>query len=233
MKKLLFVWLSVIIVPAYGDVWYVDDDAEAPFDGSEDHPYLTIQDALDNEGLEDGDVIIVKDGTYTGTGNRDMDFGGSEICLRSANGPENCTINCEGTDQDQHRAFQFHNSEGEDTIVFGFTITGGYKTYGAAVCCTGASPTIYGNIITVNTATQSGGAIYCTSSSSPAIKENTITLNTATYGGAIFCSGSSEPMVVGNLIQGNEAKNGGAIYCTGASPTIADNSLKENVTTEG
>ncbi len=33
-----------------------------------------------------GDTIIVKDGTYTGTGNYDLDFGGDAITLRSENG---------------------------------------------------------------------------------------------------------------------------------------------------
>ena len=37
--------------------------------------YPTIQAAIDD--CNDGDEVIVADGTYTGDGNRDIDFGGS------------------------------------------------------------------------------------------------------------------------------------------------------------
>lgn len=47
-----------------GDVIHVDDDNTAgPWDGSEEHPYRTIQDAVNN--AEDGDRIIVHEGNYT------------------------------------------------------------------------------------------------------------------------------------------------------------------------
>ena len=58
--------------------WYVDDNAPADFS--------TIQAALDASW--DGDTIIVRDGTYTGAGNRDIDFNGKAVHLRSENGPD-------------------------------------------------------------------------------------------------------------------------------------------------
>jgi hypothetical protein len=62
--------------------WYVDDDWPADFS--------TIQPALD--AASDGDTIIVRDGYYTGDGNRDIDFKGKAVHLRSENGPEGCII---------------------------------------------------------------------------------------------------------------------------------------------
>ena len=68
---------------------YVDDDApndpghgdptvsDPVEDGSADHPFDAIQEALD--AASDGDTIIVRDGTYTGAGNRDIDFGGKAV----------------------------------------------------------------------------------------------------------------------------------------------------------
>jgi len=50
------------------------------------HP--TIQSAIDV--AVSGDIIVVDDGVYTGDGNRDIDFKGKAITLRSENGPENC-----------------------------------------------------------------------------------------------------------------------------------------------
>ena len=89
-----------LAVAAGGDalaetIWYVDDDAPADFS--------TIQAALDAAAA--GDTIIVRDGIYTGTGNRDIDFGGKAVHLRSENGPQNCIINCQGTELEPHRGF--------------------------------------------------------------------------------------------------------------------------------
>ncbi len=45
--------------------------------------YLTIEEAIDVS--VDGDIVLVADGVYVGAGNRDMDFGGRAIRVRSAN----------------------------------------------------------------------------------------------------------------------------------------------------
>ncbi|MHC4500480.1 MAG: right-handed parallel beta-helix repeat-containing protein, partial [Planctomycetota bacterium] len=52
--------------------------------------YETIQAAIDV--TQCGDTVLVADGTYTGLGNRDIDFLGKVITVRSENGPENCII---------------------------------------------------------------------------------------------------------------------------------------------
>lgn len=54
----------------------------------------TIQGAIDL--ASDGDTIIVADGVYTGPGNRDIDFNGKSVTIRSENGPQATIIDCQG-----------------------------------------------------------------------------------------------------------------------------------------
>jgi hypothetical protein len=78
----------------------------------------TIQQAIDS--ASDGDIVEVASGTYSGSGNRDLDFRGKAITVRSADGPQATTIDCGG-----HRGFYFHSTEGPDSLLRGFTIIGG------------------------------------------------------------------------------------------------------------
>ena len=104
--------------------------------------YDTIQEAIDN--CVDGDIVIVEPNTYTGDGNRDIDFLGKAITVRSESGPENCIIDCNAGRWDQHRAFYFHSGEDANSILEGFTITNGYVRYydGGGIYCEKASPVI-------------------------------------------------------------------------------------------
>lgn len=83
--------------------------------------YGSIQAAIDDSNH--ADTVIVADGTYTGEGNRDIEFKGKAIRVRSQNGPSNCIIDCNGSQWDEHRGFDFVESEGPDTMLEGFTIT--------------------------------------------------------------------------------------------------------------
>lgn len=137
-------------------IYYVDDDAPGdpgpgnpdisdPLeDGSLLHPFDSIQEAID--ATPDEATINVLDGIYTGPGNRDIDFYGKAITLRSLNGPANCVIDCENSG----RGFDFHSGETQQTIVAGFNITNGQADFGGAVRCVNSSPQIRNCVISDN-----------------------------------------------------------------------------------
>ena len=80
-------------------------------DGMGDFP--TIQDAID--AAVPGDIVELADGTFTGPGNRELDYLGKAITVRSQSGqPENCVIDLEGTIYDGYRGFHFHHGEDHD-----------------------------------------------------------------------------------------------------------------------
>jgi len=124
----------------------------------------TIQAGID--AAVNGDTVLVADGTYTGMGNKDLDFWGKAITVKSENGPDNCVIDCENNG----RGFAFHMDEDENSIVDGFTIINGHTlgSGGGILCLVSSSPTIINNIISGCWAYDGGGGI-CSLSSSPII----------------------------------------------------------------
>lgn len=189
-------------------------------------PCPTIQAGIDSAST--GDTVLVTDGTYTGDGNRDIDFDGKAILVTSENGPLLTIIDCEGDTLNPHRGFYFHNGEDTTSVVRGFTIQNGGAYDGGGIHCDGSSPTIEDNIITGNTVSWEGGGIYC-GSCSPLIKNNTITGNYGLYGGGIYCEHPSSPTIKGNTITGNTfGKYGGGIYSFESSPIIIYNTITGN-----
>jgi parallel beta-helix repeat protein len=197
--------------------------------------YPTIQTGIN--AAVDGDTVLVADGTYTGNGNRDIDFYGKAIVVVSENGPEATIIDCEGDSLDPHRGFYFHSGEDSTSVVQGFTIMNGWATlYGGGVYCNESSPTIENNIILRNTAVHNGAGIYCNMNSCAIITGNAITGNTAYLsGGGILCSWNyySYPTIVGNEFTENQAEKGGAVFCEYTPPPIVDNWIEGNTSKEG
>jgi len=194
--------------------------------------YPTIQAALD-AALPAGDEIILADQTYTGPGNRDLDFGGKAVALRSASGdPSLCTINCLG----QGRGFHFRSGEGPDSIVEGLTITCGSAAKGGAVSCENASsPTFNNCVLTDSIGADSGGALYCHDHCDPTFTGCALTDNAATEGGAVYCDSHSRPKFVACAITDNYAYgSGGGALCTGGSwPTLTGCAITDNTAQVG
>ncbi len=136
--------------------------------------FSTIQAAVDASA--DGDVIVIQPGTYVGRGNRDIELQRKAIRIQSTD-PEDpavveaTVIDCGGTHEDPHRAFNVQDFTGE---IAGLTITNGLASAGGAVYCRSSELTLRQCRI-VNNATLpgdergradggAGGGVYCEAS---------------------------------------------------------------------
>ncbi len=191
-------------------------------DGSGD--YSTIQAAIDSATA--GDVIELTDGTFHGDGNRDIDFRGKAITVRSrSNDPATCIIDCEGNAVRDHRGFLFASGEGPLSVLEAVTITHAFNTTdwsglsGAALYCFASSPTIshcaiWGNAIgcRVHTGCDTRGAGMYGVRSSPRIDHCFFAGNT---GGLVFYSDSS-PTFTDCKFAGDR------LSCWDSQPVVAD-----------
>ncbi len=200
-------------------VWFVDDDAPGdpgpgdPFvsdpdeDGSTAHPFDRMQEAID--AASNGDTVLVLAGTY----HESIDFLGKAIVVTSASGPALTIIDFE---YGPNSVVTFENTEGRNSVLSGFTITGG----------SGGGPT---------STTYGGGVrIY---QSSPTISGNFIVDNQAHFGGGVDCE-ESNPLIIYNVISGNDALDshelrhltgdGGGISLYNSTAEIYNNVIVEN-----
>ena len=202
-------------------------------DGSGDFP--TIQLAIN--ASSDGDIIELADGTFTGAGNRDVDFAGRAVTVRSQSGdPETCVIECEGSEADPHRGFIFQSDEGPESIIEGITVAHGWaEYYGGGIFCDGdASPTVVNCALVDNEAAMGGGmcgGILSTLTGCAFIGNESVrggglarawaTVltdceflgNKARYGGGIYIRSSCSPTLTGCTFSGNSSwHSGGALH---------------------
>jgi parallel beta-helix repeat protein len=182
--------------------------------------FTTIQSAIDTAA--NGQVIIVDNGIYTGQGNRDIDFKGKAITVRSKNGPLWTIIDCQGDITNKRRGFYFHSGENEYSEVNGFSIINGYGPL--------ATFTIDGSVMS-----SGGGAIYCENTSSPTIRNCIIRSNTAdSGGGGIYCWDHSAPNIINNIIRDNTSGEGGGIlFYYGCSAILSSNIICNNTAWSG
>jgi hypothetical protein len=169
----------------------------------------TIQAGID--AAANGDTVLVAGDVYTGEGNRDIDFGGKAVVLKSENGPDYAVIDCEGSSADPHRGFFFHSGETDATVIDGFTVQNGYgfdNGQGRSI----------------------GGGVYCDSSSSPTFVNCIIHRNQAGWGSGMYCL-SSSPQLIDCTFSENGydiTSSGGGLYCKFSSLILTGCTFREN-----
>jgi hypothetical protein len=219
----MIVWaalcVAVAAVPSAAAVHHV-----AP-DGSGDFP--TIQAAVDAAAA--GDTILLADGTFTGGGNRDIDFGGKDLAVRSASDDASlCIIDCEGSLLEPHRGFHFHSGETAGSSIVAVTVRNGYASgadpHGGGVLVSGASPTFTRCVVLFcGTTSGLGGGIASMDGANPVFDSCIISgCSGGGYGGgvAVFTAGIT---LVSCTIMGNEADGvGGGLYEQGGWGSVIE-----------
>jgi len=193
--------------------------------------YTTIQAGID--AAADGDTVIVDPGTYTGPGNRDIDFLGKAITVKSETGPENCIIDCQGTETEPHRGFNFSNNQDANAVIDGFTIINAFTQNGAIIDCrdnqncilTISNCNIHNN--TSSGTTGVGGAISILGGIS-FINNCKISDNNSLIGGGIYCE-NGDISITGCTVNDNLTENRyGGICCRQSNAAIKNCTVTGN-----
>jgi len=155
--------------------------------------------------------------SFTGPGNRNIDYGGAEIEIRSQSGdPTLCVIDC----QSLSRGFYFQDGETETSVLRDVTVRHGASNYGGAIWCRNSSPSFINCIIDSSVAVfeggGEGGGVHCWPNSSPSFEDCIIRNNYSNgTGGGVNCWDNSSPTFVNCTVDSNSADYaGGGVYCS-------------------
>jgi predicted outer membrane repeat protein len=212
--------------------------------GTGDFP--TIQAAID--AAIDGDIIELTDGTFTGDGNRDIDWGHNTITVRSQNGdPWACVIDCQGSAAEPHRGFVCSEEEAYNSLLQGISIINGYADRGGAILfweaiqvenCVfsnntatdgGAFAVVLGVqdvsvtkcVVLNNVATEDGGGMHCQEGGCNLVMCTFAWNSAGGCGGAVWAGSSNSVLRSTNCtFVFNSASNGGGICCDEMSNVI-------------
>jgi predicted outer membrane repeat protein len=189
--------------------------------------FPTIQAAIN--ASVDGDVVELTDGVFKGPENRDVDYHGKAITVRSQSGqPELCIIDCEGSPESLHRGFVFQSGEPASAILEGVTIVNGQRAHpieggnAGAVYISGASPSFF-NCRFVSNNARFGGAVDA--------NQGVVTFvdcefreNTSSVGGAVVLR-AGEYSFIGCSFEANRTlETGGALDVGGSGVTVTASS---------
>ena len=230
MKVLSLVCAAAVVGPVSaggGDLsTFFVDAATCPGigDGTRRNPFCSIQDAIDVACC--GDEVRVAAGVYEET----IDLLGKAIAVRATDGPDVTTIDALGTGTVVTCAM----GEGANTVIEGFTLTGGDGTDAGGMLNIASSPTVVSCVFLANVANNAGGM--GNYGASPALLDCTFIDNEAPgpagLGGAVYNTGfgASAPVFLGCTFSGNRAGFGGAMNSDDLStPTLIGCTFEGNI----
>lgn len=205
--------------------WYVDiANCPGPGSGTQEDPFCKIQDGID--AATDGDECLVAPGTYSET----INFNGKAISLRSSGGPDVTTIDA----NDSGSAVSCTSGEGQDTVLQGFTITGGDAVSGGGMRNIGSSPTV-DNCRFVENEAAVGAGMY-NENSNPTVTDCTFVGNSTFYGagGGMANTYSSNPLLIDCVFRQNTGGlAGGGLQAIYSNVTAVNCKFIENSAERG
>ncbi len=160
--------------------------------------YATIQEGIDAAAR--GDTVLVEAGIYRGAGNRDLDFGGVDLVLRSELGAGATVIDCE----ELGRGFMLRGGETREARIEGFTVRKG----NGGIACVDASPTIVGCYITSNSTGAWPPNQRGLGDPPPIEGSHSTSITTPAYGGGVYGK-RSDASLIDCVIARNQAWDGG------------------------
>ncbi|MHC4588116.1 MAG: right-handed parallel beta-helix repeat-containing protein, partial [Planctomycetota bacterium] len=199
--------VGLFVSAAQATTIYVDDDnCPGPGSGTEGDPYCSIQTAIDT--AVDTDEIVVAPGTY----NETIDFLGRAVWLHSSDGAGVTIIDA----QETGTVVTCESGEGPETVLEGFTITGGeasFATGGGGMFIRSSSPSVVRCAFVGNQAVGidgHGGGMYV-ESGNPLVED------------CVFIENHAHGIWVGD-------GRGGGMYTVDSSPTVTHCVFAENWT---
>ncbi|MHC4740679.1 MAG: right-handed parallel beta-helix repeat-containing protein [Planctomycetota bacterium] len=187
-------------------------------------PGESIQAAIDD--ANDGDAIEVAPDTYY----EQINFLGKAVRVYSMYGPDITIIDANGA----YHAVQCVSGEDANTVLEGFTITGGDADNpvspdqrGGGMYNDQSSPTVINCIFRGNSA-QFGGGMY-NYQSSPTVTDCEFIDNLArNYGGGMYNRKATAVALTNCSFSGNSAEEGAGMYSYHGSPTLTDCTFSDN-----
>lgn len=189
------------------------------------NPGQSVQAAIDAAAA--GDSIIVRPGTYDGS----LNLRGKRITLRGEMGADRTTLT---SSLPQTSVMLCNSGETWDTIIEGFTVTGGtgstfgYWNVGGGMRIENSSPTIRNCVFRNNSAGGGGGMLSysCSPRFANCTFRNNISTGSARGGGVRLSAGFN--VFLNCIFTGNEAYIGGAIDNRRAQPLFVNCTITAN-----
>jgi hypothetical protein len=210
-------WVTIALlgsVRTFGETLHVPRD------------YLTIQACID-AAVSGEDECVVAPGAYHET----IDLLGKAVTVRSSAGADVTTIDATGIGGS---VVICASGEGRDTVLEGFTITGGTGTdlgggwmTGGGMYNEGSSPTVTHCVFTLNSAHVGGGMR--NASGGARVTNCVFSDNTVVYSGGGIANSGGQPEITASAFSGNASGHqGGAIYNWGGSPNVSGCMIRAN-----
>jgi nitrous oxidase accessory protein len=219
---LLFLLLVLSPTPVQSEpgTWYVNppDGGDGQGDdstgnGTQSSPWLTIQHAIDDSGVSNGDTIVVMSGTSTE--NVDVD---KELVIQSQNGAASTFV--EAASPSDH----VFDVTSDNVTIGGFSISGAMDSYRAGIHLNSTTGcTISNNRCGWDDSHNNTAGIYVLDSSNNIVLDNTCNNNEF---GIFLLSSSSNNTISGNTCNANGY--GIILQKSSSNNTISGNTCEDN-----